>query len=201
MIEGSLPGPAVLVALAVAAVAVFVGLLAFTIWWLRRPTSPFRGPNTLLARAAATGTIGGLAMIPVGQLLIFIGFPVGLYSEELARWLLGFSTPSVLFIEHMLISLSLAVGLVLASAPAIRRWSPGRALAWGAAYGALIWLVVNSLALPLAFGKATPWQLGPAAIWPSLLVHLLFGVVVAALARADTIRKTTPPPGTVSATP
>lgn len=186
MFGGAVPGPAVL------AMAVFAGLVIFCFWWLYRPRAAFGRTVTLLARGVATGTVGGLVMIPIGLFLIVIGFPVGLYAEEVARWLLGFTTPSVLFIEHMAISSSLAVVLVIASAAAIRRWSPGQALAWGGGYGAVVWLVVNSLALPLAFGEATPWELGFAALWPSLLVHVVFGAVVAALARSDTAHKAAP---------
>ena len=152
------------VALAALAMAVFVGLVAFCLWWLRRPSATFGGPGALIARGVATGAVGGLVMIPIGLFLIVIGFPVGLYSEQVAVWVLGFTTPSVLFIEHMAISSLLAVVLVLASAAAIRCWSTGQALAWGAGYGAVLWLVVNSLALPLAFGEATPWELGFVAV-------------------------------------
>lgn len=187
-----IPTPAGQVALAALAMAVFVGLVAFCLWWLRRPSATFGDPGALLARGVATGAVGGLVMIPIGLFLTVIGYPVGLYSERVAVWLLGFTTPSVVFIEHMAISSSLAVVLVLASAAAIRRWSSGQALAWGAGYGAVIWLVVNSLVLPVVFGEATPWELGFAAVWPSLLVHVIFGAVVEALARADTVRKAAP---------
>lgn len=135
MFQGTVPGPAGLVALTVLALTVFVGLIAFCLWWLRRPRATFGRLGALLARGVATGTVGGLVMIPVGLFLIVIGFPVGLYSERVARWLLGFTTPSVLFIEHVVISSSLAVVLVLASAVAVRRWSASQALAWGAGYG------------------------------------------------------------------
>lgn len=46
-------------------------------------------------------------------------------------------------------------------------------------YGALYYVAVNSLALPLYFGDPLPWILGWAVVLPSLLVHVVFGVSVA----------------------
>jgi len=53
----------------------------------------------------------------------------------------------------------------------------------GALYGAGIWLVVNSISLPLVFGRLTPWALGWPAMWPSLAVHVVYGLVAAVVAR------------------
>jgi uncharacterized membrane protein YagU involved in acid resistance len=53
----------------------------------------------------------------------------------------------------------------------------------GLAYGAGFYVAVNSLVLPLAFGDPTPWQLGFETVYPSLWIHLVYGFVVAWLAR------------------
>ena len=42
---------------------------------------------------------------------------------------------------------------------------------------------MNSLALPLAFGDPTPWQLGFGFIYPSLIVHMIFGLSIGLTAR------------------
>lgn len=52
----------------------------------------------------------------------------------------------------------------------------------GLTYGAAIWVVLNSLMLPVLFGRPTAWRIGWPAIWPSLTVHLVYGVATAAAA-------------------
>ena len=133
----------------------------------------------LMARAGIAGLAGGVAMIPVGVLLRrVLGYSLNVYGELLLRTLLGRTPVWALAVEHFLISWGMALPLVAFLGP-LRRASP---FAVGAAYGAVIWLVVNSLALPLAFGRPTPWQLGWPAIWPSLAVHLAYGVAASAAA-------------------
>ena len=53
----------------------------------------------------------------------------------------------------------------------------------GLVYGLSYYLVVNALALPWIFGDAFPWQLGWSYIYPSLVVHLVFGLSIALTAR------------------
>ena len=61
----------------------------------------------------------------------------------------------------------------------------GARAAWlvGAAYGAGFYLPVNSLALPWLFGDPTPWELGWNVVYPSLIVHVVYGVSVALASR------------------
>lgn len=133
----------------------------------------------LMARAGIAGVAGGVAMIPVGIVLRrVLGYSLNVYGELLLQTLLGRTPAWALAVEHFLISWGMALPLVAVLAH--RRW--GSPTVVGAAYGAAIWLVVNSLALPLAFGRPTPWQLGWSAIWPSLAVHLAYGVAASAAA-------------------
>ena len=133
----------------------------------------------LMARAGIAGVAGGVAMIPVGILLRrVLGYSLNVYGELLLQTLLGRTPAWALAVEHFLISWGMALPLV-AVLGHLRRARP---FAVGAAYGAVIWLVVNSLALPLAFGRPTPWQLGWPAIWPSLAVHLVYGLAASAVA-------------------
>ncbi len=137
-----------------------------------------RAAEGLLLRAAVAGIAGGLAMIPVGLLLRrVLGYSLNVYGELLVHKVLGHVSPWALALEHFLVSWGMALPLV---ALASRR---GASLGMGALYGAAIWLVVNSLLLPVAFGRTTPWGLGWSAIWPSLAVHVLYGTVAAAAAR------------------
>ena len=142
-----------------------------------------------LRDAAVAGIAGSVAMVPFGLVIRrMLGLPLNRYGELVLRLLVGRATPLGLAAEHLLIGWAMALPLV-----ALRRraWVARPAVA-GAAYGAAIWLVVNSLALPLAFAQPTPWSQGPSAIWPSLLVHMVYGVVAAkVLARLQGV-----PPGT-----
>lgn len=85
-----------------------------------------------------------------------------------------------MFLQHTIISWAMAVLLVLILKAVPTR---GAKIQVGLAYGALFYVVVNSLALPIAFGDPTPWQLGASVIFPSLVVHLVYGAVIAAFAR------------------
>lgn len=63
-------------------------------------------------------------------------------------------------------------------------WLDGRArtgarLLSGLAYGAVFYVAVNSLALPIAFGDPTPWSLGFSVVYPSLVIHLVYGLTAA----------------------
>jgi hypothetical protein len=42
-----------------------------------------------------------------------------------------------------------------------------------------LYVVLNSWALPFAFGDPTPWQLGFDTVYPSLVLHLVYSCVLA----------------------
>jgi hypothetical protein len=125
------------------------------------------------AQAIYAGTVGGLAMIPVGLAIRYgAGAAVNVYGELVIERILGRIAPWALFTEHFLISWVLAVPVVwLMSCPPRISATP-----MGLAYGAAIWALINSFALPLIFSRPTPWEIGWSAIWPSLTVHLVYGV-------------------------
>ena len=79
------------------------------------------------------------------------------------------------FVEHIIISWFAAIPLLFLLAKIGNR---SRVLL-GALYGAAFYVIVNSLLLPLAFGDSTPWTLGFDTIYPSVVVHLVFGITVA----------------------
>jgi uncharacterized membrane protein YagU involved in acid resistance len=60
----------------------------------------------------------------------------------------------------------------------------------GAVYGAAFYAAVNSFALPFVFGDPTPWRLGFATVYPSLVIHLVYGLAIALVARPDVFRRT-----------
>lgn len=131
------------------------------------------------------GFVGAVAMVPVGLALSAAGFEVNRYGELLAEQLTGSRRPAVLFALHLVIGVVSVVPLAVAAAAALR---PRRMimLVGGAVYGAAYWLGVNALALPLLYDRPFPWMEGVASVWPSLLVHVVYGLAAAlALAQAQ----------------
>ena len=144
----------------------------------RRGASP-----SMVMVALAAGAAGSLAMVPVGLLLELIpGVTVNVYGEWLAEAVLGTTVPAALLAVHLLVGWSavpaLLVGFAWASG-AVGGVGAGRRVAAGALYGAVMWLVVNSWALPALTGHQSPWARGGLALWPSLTVHVVYGVTVA----------------------
>lgn len=199
-------GPTTRLLLAAVAVATLVLLAAATGWWLtRRPRTSY--PLRALGLGVAAGTVAGLAVVPLGLALGAGGHRVGRYGELLLQATLGHALPSALMTQHLLISVVLATVFVAAMDRLGPPGRPGRLgrlgrpgrpgsggagaalVGLGALFGALAWLVINSLALPWLFGQPTPWQLGLSAIWPSLLVHLVYGAVVGAVVAWDAARR------------
>jgi uncharacterized membrane protein YagU involved in acid resistance len=123
-------------------------------------------------------------MIPFAALFRFFGLRVNEYGRKTLALVVGDVAPPLhtvlTFAQHLLISWVAAVPLLLAL-----RWMPGRRarVLAGAVYGAGFYVVMNSLALPLAFGDPTPWQLGFETVYPSLFIHLVYGAVIGLAAR------------------
>ncbi|OFW78855.1 MAG: hypothetical protein A2201_04540 [Alicyclobacillus sp. RIFOXYA1_FULL_53_8] len=139
-----------------------------------------------LKRAFWPGILGGLAIVPYGMVLLFwLHAHVDVYGTKTLQLLVAKPTPLLEFVQHMVISYAFAIPYVWALEQ-MRSWhnrSRTFHLLLGAAYGLLIWSAVNSLMLPVLFHDKTPWQLGWYAIWPSLTGHVVYGIVVALLAR------------------
>lgn len=127
-----------------------------------------------------SGTIAALVMMPFGLLLKFLDLRVGYYGPKLGALLFGDPTRFVLFLQHLVLgwvsALPLLLILVLLHGVAVP-------VVIGAAYGLAYYVVVNSFALPLFFGDPTPWQLGFSFIYPSVLIHLVFGVCIGVTSR------------------
>ena len=134
-------------------------------------------------------------MIPFGLLFRVFGLRINEYGRKTLELVVGRVAPPLYYllalIQHLVISWVVAVPL-LALLDHIGNWR-ARVLA-GAVYGAAFYAVVNSLALPFAFGDPTPWELGPDAVYPSLVVHVIFGVSVALTAGQAKIVHSRPTP-------
>lgn len=114
------------------------------------------------------GTAAGLAMIPLAALFRFFGLRVNEYGRKVLELLVGDVAGPLhvvlTFVQHMVISWFAAVPLLLLLTVLHDRRIR---MAAGVAYGAGFYVVMNSLALPLAFGDPTPWQLGLSTVYRS----------------------------------
>lgn len=135
---------------------------------------------SLLKETLRSGTIASLAMMPFGFIFKLLDLRVGHYGPKLAALLFGESTWVVLLAQHFVVGWVSTLPLLLIL---VRFKSVDAPAVIGAAYGLAYYVVVNSLALPLFFGDPTPWQSGINVIYPSLLVHVVFGVCIGLTSR------------------
>ena len=146
---------------------------------------PIALQTPLLKEALRSGTIASIVMMPVGFLFKALGLRVGHYGPKLGELLFGLQPEPLmqvlLLAQHLFIGWLSTVPLLL-----FWRWTSPRSpsLADGLMYGALYYLTVNALALPAVFGDLFPWQLGWSYVYPSLMVHLIFGLSLAVTVRA-----------------
>jgi hypothetical protein len=129
----------------------------------------------IILKSITSGTVAGVAMMPVGFAFRALGMRVGYYGPKFASLFVSDPKPLILFAQHLVLSWVSALPLVAFLLLRRNRLSPA---SLGAAYGVGYYIVVNSLALPLYFGDKLPWHLGPSTVLPSLIVHVVFGVVV-----------------------
>lgn len=151
----------------------------------------------LVAESLRTGTLAGVAMIPFAAVFRTRGLRINEYGRKTLDLVVTDTSPSLhyalTFGQHLLISWFAAMPLLVI----LRRVKDTRTgVLVGAIYGAVFYVVVNSWALPLAFGDPMPWHLGVETVYPSLLVHVVYGSVVALAANPAASRATraAPPP-------
>jgi hypothetical protein len=112
------------------------------------------------------------------------GLRINEYGRKTLELVVGDAAPplhhALAFAQHLLISWVVAIPLLWLLAKVDDRRT--RVLV-GTLYGAAFYAVVNAWALPLYFGDPTPWTLGMETVYPSLTIHLVYGVVIGALAR------------------
>lgn len=138
----------------------------------------------LAKESLRSGSIASIAMIPFGILFQFLGLRVGHYGKKLLEVFFTdlAATPfrMLMFAEHFVIGwLSAAPLLVLLVL--VKTHVP--AWAMGMIYGTAYYVVLNSLLLPWSFGEQTPWALGFSVMYPSLIIHIVFGVSIALTAK------------------
>jgi uncharacterized membrane protein YagU involved in acid resistance len=131
-----------------------------------------------------SGSIAAVAMIPFGLLFFALGLRVNEYGLKVIRTFFGDQPAGVRFVlfavEHFIISWSVSIPLLLTLLATHRKFP---AFVVGLVYGAGFYVLMNSLALPWIFGDLPPWQLGFEVIYPSLIIHLIYGIVIALTSR------------------
>jgi len=140
--------------------------------------------GALVREALRSGTVAGLSMIPFAAVFRAFGLRINEYGRKTLELLVGEVAPPLhyllTFMQHLVISWFAAVPLlVLLGSIADRR----ARLLVGAVYGAAFYAAINSLALPFAFRDPTPWELGFDTVYPSLVVHIVYGLSIALVAR------------------
>ncbi|MEZ4518936.1 MAG: hypothetical protein R3C44_19660 [Chloroflexota bacterium] len=132
-----------------------------------------------IREAFRAGTLAALAMVPFGLLFYALGLRVNEYGMAVIQTFFGDLPDAVRFllfvVEHFIISWTVAVPLLCALL-----WLKGRVPGiWlGILYGVGFYIIMNSLLLPILFNDPTPWSLGFEVIYPSLIVHLIYGLVI-----------------------
>ena len=137
-------------------------------------------PKALLIETLRSGTIASLVIMPLGMLFKAVGLRVGHYGPKFAALFVDNPQPWQLFVQHLLIGWVSTLPLLVIL---VRTGAARRPLVSGAIYGAAYYVAVNSLALPIYFGDLTPWQLGWATMYPSLIGHVVFGVSIGLTSR------------------
>lgn len=140
----------------------------------------------LLGKAVRTGTVAAIAMIPFAAVFRARGLRINEYGRKTLDLVVGDVPPRVhdalTFVQHIAIGCAFAVPyFVVAGGLRDRRGGVLLGLACGGAMYALL----NAWALPLAFGDPTPWRLGFDVVYPSLVVHLVYGAVLGWLATRE----------------
>ncbi len=130
---------------------------------------------SIIKQTIWSGTIAALVMIPPGILFKYFDLHIGNYGPKFGAFLFGEINPLMLFIQHIIISCLSAVPLIILFTKTNCKRMP---ILTGIIYGVIYYLVVNSLLLPIFFKDQTPWELGFNFIYPSLVIHIIYGASV-----------------------
>lgn len=140
--------------------------------------------RALVLDAVRSGTVAGVAMIPFAAVFRASGLRINEYGRRTLELMVGQVPPRLhdllTLVEHLIISWIAAVPLLLLLSSVSDRRTR---MITGALYGLAFYVGVNSIILPWSFGDPTPWRLGFDTVYPSLVVHLVYGVGVSIVAK------------------
>ena len=129
------------------------------------------------------GVLAGLAMIPFAAIFRARGLRVNEYGRKTLALLISHESPTVhwllVFTQHLVISVVAAAPLIW-----ILQRIQGRAarILLGTLYGSCFYVLVNAQALPSLFGDPSPFELGFEVVYPSLVIHTVYGFVLGCVA-------------------
>ena len=129
------------------------------------------------------GLLAGVAMIPFAAIFRARGLRVNEYGRKTLALLITNEGPTahwlLVFTQHLVISVVVAAPLIW-----ILRAIRGRAarMLVGTLYGSVFYLLVNAQALPWLFGDPSPFELGFDVVYPSLVIHVVYGFVLGCVA-------------------
>ncbi len=94
--------------------------------------------------------------------------------------LVGSEAVAVGWVVHLAISVVLGIGFGLVSVKGLDAWGPG--IGMGLAYGVVWWVLGALIAMPLRLGMPA-FEVNTMA-WQSLMGHMIFGIILGAVAVA-----------------
>ncbi len=134
-----------------------------------------------LIGVVVAGFLGAMAMWLVGRLVMLADLPSVEPSHIINAKLLGYHTDRITGLGEALHALN---GILLAILYAVLVHPlPGPELLKGLAYGALLWVLLMVVVLPMLGDGLFGRKLGPVAPAISLVMHLVYGAIVAASLR------------------
>ena len=140
-----------------------------------------RGGTSAVGRRLTAGVAGGLAGgVVFGMMMAIMGM------IPMVAKLVGSDTVVVGWLVHLAISAVIGAGFGLAPARLTAGWVPG--LVAGAGYGMVWWVLGALLLMPARLGMPT-FRIDAMA-WKSLMGHIIYGMVLAAVVVAMTRRST-----------
>lgn len=135
------------------------------------------GPGSRGLRSLGWGVLGSLVG---GLAFAFVMLATG--SLTRVAGLVGSTSPALGFVVHVIIStiIGMTFGLLFEhEAP-----TTGAAIAWGLVYGLAWWFLGWLTLFPAALGRPLGWSIAAvAAVFPSLIGHLLYGGFTAGIFR------------------
>ncbi len=135
------------------------------------------GPGARKLRSLGWGAVGSL-----GGGIAFACVMLATGSLTRVAGLVGSTSPVLGFVVH--VAISLLIGMTYGILFEHEAPSTGAAVAWGLVYGLTWWFLGWLTLFPAALGRPLSWSItAVAAVFPSLIGHLLYGGFTAAFFR------------------
>lgn len=150
------------------------------------PVRAERRGASVLGAIVSGGLIAGT--VDIGSACVINGLSAGVTLRAIASGLLGAASfrdgpPAALAGLALQWLMSLLIAAIFVTAATRLQWMRRRWIGAGVAYGVVVYLVMNFVVVPLSAAPFHP-HFHPAKVIENLLAMILFGLIVAAAARA-----------------